>query len=415
MPWRYSGSIVSILEKERKQAESRKKRQFEEEIPSSEEEEEEEEEELIQTFPDNEKMIVQRQSNNDLLCGLKCLQNMYGPHITNREEMDTIAQQLQSESGYEMYNKELGFYDIQVLQTTLQQRGKWVQRVDIQKITPDYYLKAIEMNPTFSGYIVTMGTELKHYVAIRFSGRYKKIDSLPGVEPCYIEQENLFRTRSNGHVYCSESCSAPVVSLHAVGNSPFVEYNLLHGAWREQLPAADVMHQAISNAINYSCQRKKIPRGPVSRFFDRWQNVRIEPDETVYEFLNSSVLDQLVLEKDMHIHFGSQQTVIRCKTLSQLLDELNRMQWITADGYTLEQEGIAVFNSETPKYNSIDWSKAIHIGKAQHPQIGGFYTFKSSVQGTCTEKASNTYSVRDQEGCLHVIYKKTVENVISKS
>ena len=414
MPWRYSGSIASILEKERREAESKKKRPLEKVIYSSEEEEEPEEE-PIQTFPDNENFSVQRQSKNDLLCGLKCLQNMYGPHITNREEMDTIAQQLQTESGYEMYNKELGFYDIQVLHRTLQQRGKWVQRVDIQKITPEYYLKAIEMNPTFSGYIVTMGTELKHYVAIRFSGRYKKIDSLPGVSSCYIEQENMFQTRSNGHVYCSETCSEPVVSLHAVGNSPFVEYNLLHSAWRDQLPEADVMHQAILNTMNYSSNRKKVARGPISRFFDRWQNIRIEPDETVYEFLKGSVDEQLVLEKNVHVHFGSEQTVIRCKTLPQLLDELNRMQWITAEGYTLEQDSVTVFNSEIPKYNSIDWSKAIHIGKAQHPQIGGFYTFKSSVQGTCTEKASDTYSVRDPEGCMHVIYKKTVENVISKS
>ena len=61
MPWRYSGSIASILEKERREAESKKKRPLEKVIYSSEEEEEPEEE-PIQTFPDNENFSVLRQS-----------------------------------------------------------------------------------------------------------------------------------------------------------------------------------------------------------------------------------------------------------------------------------------------------------------------------------------------------------------
>ena len=418
MPWRYSGSLSKILEAERRTRELNKSRPLEKETFDDDEEDEEDvvkvnKVSVPQTFPQIEKMSVQRQTSKDLLCGLKCIQNMYGPHITSRAEMDTIAKGLESECGFKMYNEELGFYDIQVLESVLKQRGKWAQRIDIQKISPEYFIGCIEMNPTLSGYIVTVGTEeVKHYITIRFSGRYKKIDSLPGVAPCYIPTEQLFRKRQNGHVYCSLECEEPVVAVLAVGNSPFVEYSLLHTNWSESLPLPTDMLSAIHNTMNVFGAVSKISRGPIARFFNTWKKARIEPSEEVYKFLNMKLEEQLIVEKDVHVHFGEQQTIIRCKTIRQLLTELENMNWINDSAYTLEQNGDIVYNSEIPSSHTINWSSPIHIGKPQHPQIGGFYTFKSSVKGTCTEKNMDTYSVRESDGTVHVIYKKTIENVI---
>jgi len=413
MPWRYSGSLSNILETERLERERNRKRPLEKEVYEEEEEAAEKETLVPQTFPQAEHISVQRQTKHDLLCGLKCLQNMYGPHITSREEMDTVAQQLETKSGYKMYNEQLGFYDIQVLETTLQEKGKWAKRIDIHKIPPEYFIGCVEMNPTFSGYIVNIGTEeFKHYITIRFTGKYKKIDSLPGVAHSYIPREQLFTKRSNGHVYCSIDCQHPVGAVLAVGNSPFVEYSLLHTNWSDGVVPPTDMIQAIQNTVNTQTRCSQHSRGPVARFFKKWKSTRIEPSTEVYEFLNAKMEEQLLLEKDIHVYLEQQQTIIKCKTLGQLLRELENMEWINCNGYTLEQRGEQVYNSETPGCHTIDWSIPISIRPSQHPQIGGFYTFKTNVHGICTSKNSDTYSVRESDGTVHVLYKKTVENII---
>lgn len=372
------------------------------ETSSSESEPEDEYEEVTygQTFPESEKVKVFRQKEGDLLCGLRCIQNMYGPHICSKEEMDSVAEELQQNSGIEMYDKTLGFYSMEVLESVLKGAGKNIQRIDIDKISPEYYIPMVEMNPTFCGYIVTVGSgDMKHYLAVRYSGRYKKIDSLPGTAPEKIETGELFKRRLDGNVYCSNNNSeSPVVAVMACASSPFLEYNLLHSAWSS---ASSVeLSEAIKNALSPS-PPTDTPL-PVKRFLAKWKNIRSEPSFDVYQHLLNNVCQQVASEKDVIVHYGEQQTVVRCKTKADIINELKKMQWVTdMEEYSLTQ------NDE----DGIDWSKPFYLTKPQHPQIGGFYTFRSCVVGTCTEKTENAYSVRDQDGTIHVLYKKSIENV----
>ena len=324
---------------------------------------------------------------------------MYGPHICSKEEMDSIAEELQQNCGIEMYNKTLGFYSMEVLESVLQKAGKSIQRIDIDKISSNYFIPIIEMNPTFSGYIVTVDTgHIKHYLAVRYSGKYKKIDSLPGTAPQKIETDNLLKKRSDGKVYCSLNESEyPVVAVMACASSPFLEYNLMHSAWNSDM--SDEIGETIKNVLT------TIPADTpltVKRFLDKWKNVRYQPPFDVYQHLLNKVCQMSESEKDVIVHYGEQQTIVRCKTKTDLVNELKKMQWIIdMEDYSLTQLD----------EDGIDWSKPFYLTKPQHPQIGGFYTFRSCVVGTCTEKTENAYSVRDQDGTIHVLYKKSIENV----
>jgi hypothetical protein len=43
--------------------------------------------------------------------------------------------------------------------------------------------------------------------------------------------------------------------------------------------------------------------------------------------------------------------------------------------------------------------------------IGGFYTFECRIEGTCIGRQHNSYSVRDKEGKVHVVYKKCIQTI----
>lgn len=375
------------------------------EVPSesvSSESESEEDEPVVygQTFPESEKIKVFRQAPDDLLCGLRCLQNMYGPHICDKSEMDSVAARLQDASGIEMYDRDLGFYAAEVLETVLQTAGKHVQRIDIKKFPAENFIPIIEKNPTFTGYIATVGTgTLKHYLSVCFSsGKYKKIDSMPGRRPVKIGHAALFRKRRDGHVYCSLAhCDEPVVALLACASSPFVEYNLMHSAWSSG--TSGNITSVITNVLT------SMPKGApvaVKRFLDKWKFVRTNPECDVYQYILNSICEQVEDDKTVIVHYNDQQTAIRCKTKDQLVEELVKMQWITdTEEYHLDQPGC----------DSLDWSRPFYLTKPGGVQVGGFYTFRSCIVGTCMEKSEDAYSVREQDGTVHVVYKKSIENV----
>lgn len=377
----------------------------------------EEEEEVIplQTFPCGQKKVkVVRQKDDDLTCGLRCLQNMYGEWLVDREEMDSIALELQERShGIELFNPNLGFYAMEVLEAVLQRKGKWVQRIDTDKITSDYYIPVIEQNPTFSGYIVTLGTgTLKHYIAIRFSGSYRKIDSMPGVAPCQIPPHELFKRRSDGHLYCCNISTEPVVSVSAIAGGPFVEYNLLHSTWSLSPPPVKTLIDAISDVLDYSKQSSSVLNSEEKDWYRKWMHSRTPPSSTVLNKLVSLLRTGCSLERDVIVHLHEQRTIIRCIDLNSLISNLKEMGWIQNDiPFTFVQGEFVKYNSENLS-GSIDWFEPIRIEPPKHPQVGGFYTFRSSVAGTCTEKQEGTYSVRDKDGVVHVLFKKTVENIV---
>ena len=383
--------------------------------------EEEEEEEIIeeerpmQTFPaSNQTIRVVRQKEDDLTCGLRCLQNMYGEWIVDKKEIDTVASKLQERShGIELFNPNLGFYAMEVLEVVLQQKGKWVQRIDIDKISPEYYLPIVACNPTFTGYIVTLGTgTLKHYVAIRYSGSYRKIDSMPGVAPCQIGINDLLRRRDDGLVYCNGASQCPVVCLAAVGGSPFVEYNMLHSTWSHGIPDVSAYQSAIVNSLDWNKQVRRTLTSEENDWYRKWQTSRVMPSQKVLDKLERVLRTAMSLKRDVIVHNKDQRTIIRCGHLDELLKNLKTMGWTSSDvPFTFVQSGNVRYHSESPGVNQIDWTDTIHIEPPKHPQIGGFYTFRSSVSGTCTEKQASTYTVRDKDGHTHVLLKKSVCNI----
>ena len=90
---RYVGNFRDILKQEARKKKIRPL--VVKQVEEDEEDEEEEEEGVQQTFPDISKVSVQRQTDGQLTCGMKCLQNMYGPHIVSRKEMDLKSRELE--------------------------------------------------------------------------------------------------------------------------------------------------------------------------------------------------------------------------------------------------------------------------------------------------------------------------------
>lgn len=377
-----------------------------------------EEEEVIptQTFPGTKTTIkIMRQTENDLTCGLRSLQNMYGPSICDKEEMDNIASELQSRShGIELYNPDLGYYAAEVLEAVLQKKGKWTQRIDIDKIPCSYYVPIIKCNPTFTGYIATIGMGvLNHYITVRISGsNYRKIDSLPGVQPIQILEEDLFHRRADGHIYCNKSDKEPIIALTAVGGSPFVEYNVMHSSWQVGAPDPSTFVAAIKMVMSFS---GKLTTKEEKDWYKKWQRVRAMPSQNILTKMTSIVRNEMSLERDVIVHLDNQQTIIRTTDLQSLIQSLMEMEWIKqGQPFTFVQNQIVQYHSESPQTGSIDWLQPIHIEPPKVPEIGGFYMFKTTVEGTCTEKQDTTYSVRDKDGTVHVLYKKAVSNIITK-
>jgi len=382
----------------------------------TEESEEEVVERLEQTFPVACKQIhVVRQQQDDLTCGLRCLQNLYGEWFVDKEEMDVIARQLQDHSyGIELFNQNLGFYAMEVLEAALQKKGKYIQRIDINKISPEYYIPIVSCNPTFTGYIVTLGTgTLKHYVAIRFSGSYRKIDSMPGVDPCQINVDRLLKRRDDGLVYCSDHSKEPVVAVSAVGGSPFVEYNILHSSWSDGKPDPTTYKNAITRTLDCFGTKCNKLTSEEKDWWRKWQQSRIIPSAGILSKLDVFLRTSLSMERDVIIHYKDQRTIIRCEHLEGLLENLKTVGWIQPGRpYIFVQNQSVCYNSDQPEVNTIDWFETITMAHETHPQIGGFYTFHSSVLGVCTGKQEDSYSVRDKYGRDHVLLKKTVSNIV---
>jgi hypothetical protein len=408
---RYAGNLKNILKKKKEKKEKKEKEKnglivFQE--PLFQEPLFNEERFSAQTFPENSTAIVHRQVDGQLTCGMRCLQNMYGKHIVSREEMDRQSKKLEMNShGIKMYNPECGFYHMEVLEALLQEKGKHVQRIALEKISSDYYIPMVELNPTFTGYIVALGIGvMKHYITVRYNGQYKRIDSLPGVQPQLVASENLFQRYTDGNIYCSGSETQPVVAVLAIGGSPFVEYNVLHDSWTDTAPHIDELKPIILEAFDY--QPKTLGQ---KQWFLNWKQKRTPPDAECLELVVAKVRQQFEKDKEVIVHYKDDHTIIRCKTFSQLLRDLKSIKWISDIPFVLKQDGKQVYHSGMKEEN-INWKLPIHLTTDDHPQIGGFYTFNSSVAGICTKKQENAYSVLDRDGTLHVLYKKAINNIM---
>jgi hypothetical protein len=390
-----------------------------------------------QTFPNQKKSeSVVRQTNYDLTCGMRALQNIYGRHIVSRQEMDETAKQLEKEAyGEELYDPNLGLYSIEVLESVLKSKSKSVQRIALEKIPSPYFLQAIQANTSFAGYIVAVGRgSAKHYIAVRHnSGNYRLVDSMPGVTPKDINTHALFLKRHDGNIYCTQDTqdTRPVVALLAVASTPFLEYSIMHQTWRLNPPSPERYMGAIFRVLRHNSKfvRKKARLAGVSSWYDKLKSGRCLPPDNCQDFIARFISDEISDEMTILVEMGDQRTALRTSTMEGLIGDLQSMGWIYPDkSFWLKQHDIIVrdgldkeleHNSEgllsDYKIHSGSTLTLIvdHIPKAQ-AQIGGFYTFNCVIEGTCINQQKNFYSVRDRDGNVHIVYKGSISNVIKQ-
>ncbi len=404
-------------------------------VSEPEESESEEETEPYQTFPSTMATDTVVKQDFDLTCGMRCLQNMYGAHIVTRQEMDAKAQFLEQEEAKFVdavepkYNPELGDYSVEVLKAVLESKGKWTQRIAIEKIPSEYYVPVLEYNPTFVGYIVAFPG---HYVTVKHSnGVYKCIDSLKGVATRMIDRRMLFKPRDGG-IYCSQDAddTRRVVALLAVGGSPFVEYSLLHDSWSAQPPSANKYANEIFTLLRPNLTRnlRRTASGgkPVAQWYKRWKTSRIPPSDDVCDFLCAVLRERVSDEKTVIVKRGNEQAAIRCSSVESMVQELLHMQWIAADrpfyfqlaeGLVQDEDGNELdVSAEGPleHFGLADGSTITlitHATPEDAAKVGGFYTFQCKIEGTCIGQQHNAYSVRDTQGKVHVVYKHCIETI----
>lgn len=430
---------------------------------SSSEEEEEEEEEVVstQTFPQQHVQTVIRQSEDDLTCGMRCMQNLYGETFITREEMDICAQKLEKKSyGDAMYDPKLGFYSIEVIHAILKQKNKCVQRIDVENIPSEYFIPAVNLNTNFIGYIVAIGSgNERHYIAIRYNSkqkRFRRLDSLPGIRPIDISQDTLFKRRQNGQLYCSmEQNEKHVTAVIAIGHSGFLEYNLLKDTWEGgHCSAADhinnIRHILQGNKRVVLNRLEKLPEStrtgvrqwyktwPVEVFASKGENVnrrRIMPSENCYEFLKLFLKEGLTPFTNIIVKMNKPnsqeqiQTIIRCSNVGGFIRELKHMNWINnksdfwmsrEDKTTLQDEFGDELNIESSgSFESYNIDPEIPIiiyldNNATMASVGGFYSFQYKVEGTCIGQQHNAYSIRDKDGLVHILYKSSISSIETK-
>ena len=394
------------------------------------------EEETIQTYPQrrNEKQVVRQ--GFDLTCGMRCLQNLYTKHIVTRTEIDQESKELESISnGIAMYDPKLGYYSIEVLQAILTDKGKHIQRVDIDKFNSEYFEPILAMNPHFVGYVVALGTgDMKHYVAIKHSqGTYALLDSLPGTSTISIPAQSLFQRRKDNNIYCSSNLhdTRQVVAVVAVGSSPFVEYTIMHNTWSQTPPPPRFLSSSIARVLMTTLKStvRKFQKADtcVQEWFQKLKQHRVAPSAECIPFLQQWIYDNPPIP--INVKWNDMQTIVDCSSMQGLVTELLNMGWISDNNcFHFQQEGqllrdangndIDSMSGGTFADFSLNTAKPIELVHERvvpaQASVGGFYTFNCTVTGECIDNKYNAYSVRDKNGTVHVLYKKSVGNFIKE-
>lgn len=405
------------------------------EVDYETESEPEPEAEPFQTFPTSTTDDNVIKQDFDLTCGMRCLQNMYGAHIVTRQEMDDKAKFLEQEEAKiadtvePKYNPALGDYSIEVLQAVLENKGKWTQRIAIEKIPSEYYIPVLETNPTFVGFIVAFPG---HYVTVKYRNElYKCVDSLRGVATRVIDRRTLFKTRE-GSIFCSQDVDdvRNVIAVLAVGGSPFVEYSLLHNSWSASVPSPNKYANEIFSLLrpNLTRNMKRATSGgnEVVAWYKRWKTSRVPPSASVSDFLCTVLRERVSDEKTVIVKRNNEQAAIRCSTVEGMVKALLNMQWIIPDKHFYFQLAESLVQDEYGNELDLEAEGALEdFGLAEGSTItlitqavsenvanvGGFYTFKCKIEGTCIGQQHNAYSVRDTQGKVHVVYKHCIETV----
>lgn len=381
---------------------------------------------IEQTFPSNNTNEVVRQTNHDLTCGMRALQNLYGRHIVDRHEMDETAALLEKNSfGETMYDKKLGLYSIEVLSAILKNKSKSIQRIALGKIPAKYFLAAISSNDSFSGYIVAMGSQdVNHYIAIKKNkdNTYKLIDSLPDVPIKYANNTHLFQKRADQKIYVTPTARVPVLAVLAVGATPFVKYHIMHFTWTMSPPTPTLYLNAIEKIKNI--KKKDFPEGYewCQKFKMGTANI---PPEKYEDFINNFIYkNDQVDSTSILVEMDTMKTVINANNIQDIIKDLTEMGWIQADKpfhFQQNKQVIMGTNNQLMQFDSqgtleeykINPQKTLRLFNQPitDTKVGGFYTFNCVIQGTCIGQQHNSYSVRDNQGQVHVIYKTAISNI----
>lgn len=385
--------------------------------------------------PSRQQEDGQWHQHNELTCGLRVLQQLYSESWVTREEMDQKSRELESMSnGVPMYDWKLGYYSIEVLQSVLEDKGTFVQRIALDKLSQEYFEPAIAANPDFVGYIATVGTgKGKHYVSMQYSGgAYTIVDSLTN-DTQKVAPTTILKRGANNHIYCSQQLgdTQPVMAVVAVGGSPFVEYTILHDTWSPTRSRA--LPSMVISVIQYSLRPRsknlmrqiKKASPDVQQWYNALRTARTPPPNNCMPFLQQLV-DSKTATVAIHVHMSDHRTIVHCRDITGLVHNLGQLGWIseTQPFYLLQQERI-LSTSEGDELQldsegsfedySLDTSQPVtllHDGTEPfQANVGVVYTFRSAVTGECVDNKYNSYSVRDKNGTVHVIYKQTVETI----
>lgn len=366
-----------------------------------------------QTYPSKKQPVIIRQSANQLTCGMQALQNLYGLHFVTRKEMDAKAAALQDKAfGVKMYDEKLGYYNMEVLKSLLVEKGKHIQRIEHIHIPSNYFHPIVSLNAQFSGYLVALEhLSINHYVTIRCNSNGIRLYDSMRERPITILPSELFQSNATGKIFCCPEETRPVIAILAVGGSPFVGYTLLHDTWSEEpRPSASAYSDFLLSVLDGEAN-------------SNWKRHNKTPEKNIYAGLKQNLLQKLnpvSASPRVIVKFKDRQVVVEAKSVDQLLIRLQEMNWIAPTvPFRLEQDGKLRINSlqsrGTFEDYSIDPQKAIELRHDEyHPSqvsIGGFYSFDCHISGEIKNEQQDLYSVQDGDGLVHVVYKKTIQNI----
>ena len=217
----------------------------------------------------------------------------------------------------------------------------------------------------------------------------------------------------------------------AVGGSPFVEYQVLHDAWSTNTPSVQKTLQGIRFVMHPTriVIRRRAKSAGVLHWYDEWKHKRVQPCEKTMAFLVDQLVDNISDEKSIVITMDNEQTIIRCSNIEDIVRELDHLQWIDKehcfylkqnDRFLMDEEQNEVDYYSTGSLEDFSIVSGMPIElitehKTSHQvQVGGFYHFRCNVEGTCIGNQHNAYSVRDGDGKVHVVYKKSIEEITKR-
>lgn len=372
--------------------------------------------------------------DNGLACGLCVLHTLYPKNLVTREELVQKSRDMDSMSNRAGSRPNCGHCSIEILQSVLEDKGQVVQRIALDKLSPEYFEPAIASNPDFVGYIVALGTgATKHYLAMQYNGGAYTIVNSWTNSTQRVAPTTIFKRGTDHHISCSQQLgeTQPVVAVMAVGGTPFIEYNILHDTWTHTRSQA--LPSMVISVIRYSLRplgknlMRQITQSPlhVQQWYKELRTARTPPPPNCLAFLRRLV-DSKTSTVPIHVQMADHQTIVHCRDIAGLVHHLRQMGWIseTQPFYLLQQERtlctdegdeLQLHSAGSFEDYSLDTSKPVtllHDGAQPfHAEVGGVYTFRSAITGECVDNKYNSYSIRDHTGAVHVIYKQTVETI----